>query len=340
MKINSTAVLTGCGALISLGLAPIFVGYAISQPPEWVKDNPNIVWIIAAFLVGLGVWLAVVSTKSVEKNQSDPSELGATIAEITDILDELTIYPGPSIPPDLDGILSSSKTDADTLIKTYSGEKKKRGRVAKEMRDQCIANLLKLIIATAIYFSLQGRQGDLIEIASSTHNICRARRSWSDAAEMAYFVAKAYNERAENRECQIWMYKLEKYVKLASKDAECRELKAMLYDMQGLVMLNLKKKEGEAQDLFNQALGITRDLSLRSRITFHLAEVEYMKIGGNKDDAIQKYKTVLGETGDILLKIECYDRLGRIAFSKGDFTAACSYHEDQCRLAAERNQLS
>jgi tetratricopeptide (TPR) repeat protein len=340
MKINTTTVLTGCGALISLGLVPIFINYATSQPPQWTKDNPGLVWLIAVILIVLAISLGSISATNAEGLQkSDPSDIGPAMQEANDIIEETTNYSEPNfaMPPNLGAILDRSKTVADAFGKTYYRERKKRDREAKYMQNQCIAALLKLLIATAKYFALQGKQNDLIEMASQAYNISKVRGEWADAAKMAYQVAKAHYELLHIRECRMWTYKLEKCVNHSSKDPNYNELKAMLYEMQGLIVI--KSKEDEAQKLFDKALTSSKDLSMCSRIKFHLAEVEHMKQNGNKTDAIEKYKAVLNETGDIILQLECYDRLGRITFGQGNFSEAHSYYEMQSQLAAKCNQL-
>jgi tetratricopeptide (TPR) repeat protein len=346
--VNSSNRLTaGIIAFFSLVVA-FLMGVAINNPPDWMKPYQGLAWIPLLPSMAIFIYMTARAIDPPAPFSEVDSTTHNDFVRVVNEAENLTRSdPALENVREWLGKLEDWKERARALMNIIGVGIGDQARINwkpnKKSKDlvQLALRITKVIILT---MSLRDQDNwkYQIDLTHSVYIIHLALKEWLYAGEMAYEIAQTYYDHGQSVQAQEWTNTVEKLLNTkiqvnssVSASSSAKELRARYLDIKGLLLRELDGEFLSARQCFKEALNYCRASNpLYCKITTHLGTLE--KQENHLQEAADLYNKALDgatQLKDVRLKLDCYQVLGDLAFSQGQFDVACEWHRKQLNEA-------
>lgn len=338
MRLTRAQWTIGIITLLTAVLA-IVTNLATFDVPIALKPYLWLSWPVLAILV---ILLVVASIRGVEDgsilppNEDNIDRFVRTVSEIEQIT---SIDPSLENADDWADRLSEWETIGEELARVSGVDRSKIDRKPRNFRDQPARLLLRLVVAIEPALSRRGHWNELIRLASSAYMIALALENWIHAARMAYVVAQKLYYLEQLSESQRWIDRMANSLERVDTEPDRSELRLMFLELKGIVARDFRGEKEEARRCLDEALLLSEQMEntyKTAQILAHLGKLS--ELNSQIEEAIDLYEQALASASQQDspdLKLDCYDKLARLAFVQGYYDDSYTWYEHQLDLAKE-----
>lgn len=340
MRITRVQWLVGVTTFLTAVIA-VVTNIATLDVPPWLKANAWVFWPVLVILVILLIVVSMVAAGSPHKSLSlDTHKLDRFVGIVSNA-EQIT-----GIDPTLDKDERWAEKFAEweqvteelsTAIGVTATQVDIQLSKAAEYPARLLVRLAKAIIPA---LSRYGEQGQLVRAATVAYIAAKGLKDWDNAAQMAYNVSLKLYQRQEYSEAKEWVDRTEQSLNYNSGTQSSQDhLQMMLLETKGLIERDFTGNRNSAKEHFDAALRLAtklHDNSKQAQILAHLALLQ--ELDGHNNEAMTLYSQSLASApnySDPELKLECYDKLARLAVVQGQDDRAYQLAKEQLILAKE-----
>jgi tetratricopeptide (TPR) repeat protein len=209
-----------------------------------------------------------------------------------------------------------------------------------KLPNQQLAGLLvRLVHTIEPALSARGRWKELTELAIAAYRAATALQNHNSAARMAGVAAEKLYLLGRSGEAEAWVNRMTDQLRHINPETENSALRLKQLELKGLLLRDYRGEREAARFQLQEGLTLATNSSSAiaiARLLAHLGKLEELE--GHADKAIELYKRALEsatEQQNVDLRLDCLDKLSRLALGQARYDDAHTLYSQQLRLADE-----
>lgn len=326
--------------LVTTALA-VVTNLATAQVPQWLQPYVWLSWPILGCLVVLLVLLSILNTKEGTPVVHMPGDkIDQYVRAVAEAEQSTGVDPTLEKVENWAEVLTAWESLAREIASVSGVDVHQVPETPRRLLNQQLAGLLvRLMHTIEPALSARGRWKELTELAIAAYRAAAALHNHNSAARMAGMAAEKLYLLGRSGEAEAWVNQMTDQLRHINPETEDSALRLKQLELKGLLLRDYRGEREAARSQLQKGLSLAEDSNsaiATARFLAHLGKLEELE--GHADKAIELYKRALEsatEQQNADLRLDCLDKLSRLALGQARYDDAHTLYSQQLSLADE-----